>query len=242
MRAEKEQWESIQSRLESDFAAVQQERAKLQHSIDTLNSIHGEHERTRAEERAKLERRIDELQREMTTLRSQVDQAREAKTAAERKVEQADARIAAETADLRKKIEEAEATIATKTSEGESAKRIGLNWQKRAKTLEQEVNELKASSSDAGSKAVAEKEAEVAKLRSELEEATKKAAEAQNSATEVQAKLTETEAKLAEAEKSSQSKDATVSQLQSELAAVKKAAEGGQSSDATTVSTSFGGG
>lgn len=64
LRAEKEQWESFQSRLQSDFAAVQQERARLQHSIENLTSVQGENERTRGEERAKLERRIDELQRE----------------------------------------------------------------------------------------------------------------------------------------------------------------------------------
>lgn len=64
LRAEREQWESVQSRMQTDFSTVQQERVRLQHLIDNLNSVSTENERTRTEERTRLERRIDELQRE----------------------------------------------------------------------------------------------------------------------------------------------------------------------------------
>jgi nucleoprotein TPR len=57
--------QSAESRLQSDFRSVQSERAKLQQMIDNLNNISTENERTRAEERARLEKRVDDLQKEM---------------------------------------------------------------------------------------------------------------------------------------------------------------------------------
>lgn len=43
---------------------MQEERARLQQLIENLQGIAAENERTKAEERERLEKRIDELQRE----------------------------------------------------------------------------------------------------------------------------------------------------------------------------------
>jgi nucleoprotein TPR len=51
--------------LQTDFRAVQKERAKLQQLIDNLNSVSAESEKTRAEERQRMEKRVEEVQREM---------------------------------------------------------------------------------------------------------------------------------------------------------------------------------
>jgi nucleoprotein TPR len=64
LRAGKEQWESMQTRMQADFTIVQQERANLQHLIDNLKGINSESGRTRTEELTRLEKRIEELQRE----------------------------------------------------------------------------------------------------------------------------------------------------------------------------------
>jgi nucleoprotein TPR len=56
--------QSTESRLQSDFRTVQTERAKLQQLIDNLNNVNAEGEKTRAEERDRLEKRIEELQKE----------------------------------------------------------------------------------------------------------------------------------------------------------------------------------
>jgi nucleoprotein TPR len=62
LRAEKELWESQQARLQSDFAAVQQERAKLTYTIENFTNVSTANERTRAEERTQLQKRVEELQ------------------------------------------------------------------------------------------------------------------------------------------------------------------------------------
>lgn len=64
LRAEKEQWESVASRREADFAQVQQERAHLKYLMSNMDSVTTESDRARSEERTKLERRIEDLQRE----------------------------------------------------------------------------------------------------------------------------------------------------------------------------------
>jgi nucleoprotein TPR len=79
LRAEKEQWavsvtsgparkklteQSTEARLQADFRSVQSERAKLQQLIENYTNISAEAERSRGNERAKLEKRIDELTRE----------------------------------------------------------------------------------------------------------------------------------------------------------------------------------
>lgn len=56
--------QSTEARLQADFRTVQSERAKLQQLIESLNNVSAENERTRAEDRAKAESRVEELQRE----------------------------------------------------------------------------------------------------------------------------------------------------------------------------------
>lgn len=57
--------QSNEYRLQTDFRAVQNERAKLQQLIDNLNSVNAESEKTRSEERQRMEKRVEEVQREM---------------------------------------------------------------------------------------------------------------------------------------------------------------------------------
>ncbi|WOO78025.1 Nucleoprotein TPR [Vanrija pseudolonga] len=204
LRAEREQWESVQSRMQTDFSTVQQERVRLQHLIDNLNSVSTENERTRTEERTRLERRIDELQREATQLRNQADEAREAVRAAERRLEETDQRIQAETATITAAKEAAEKIVAEKDQEITGLKeqadknlKIGLNWQRRAKELQERNATVDA------------KEAEITKLKAEL--------------TEAQAKVAELEKKVSDAEQASSQKDTTVQGLQAELAKAKEA-------------------
>lgn len=220
LRAEKEQWESIQSRLQSDFSTVQQERVRLQHLIDNLNNVSTESEKTKNEHRTMLERRIDELQREAGTLRSQVDQAREATRVAEQKASEANARIASETASIRSEKEAAEAQVSAKATEIETlqsqladAKRIGLNWQRRSRDLQTQLTEASSNSSTA----VQEKEKEVESLKAELETA--------------KSKITELEGKISAAEQASALKDGTITRLQGELEAA-KASQGAEASTA----------
>lgn len=220
LRAEKEQWESIQSRLQSDFSTVQQERVRLQHLIDNLSNVSTENEKTKNEQRTMLEKRIEELQREAGTLRSQVDQAREATRAAEQKASEADARIASETASIRSEKEAAEAQVTAKATEIETlqsqladAKRIGLNWQRRSRDLQTQLTEASSNSSTA----VQEKEKEVEALKAELETA--------------KSKITELEGKISAAEQASSLKDGTITRLQGELEAA-KASQGAEASTA----------
>jgi len=83
--------------LQSDFRTVQSERARLQQLIDGLNNVNAENERTRTEERIRLEKRADELEKDKyiirlsistqltarTNLQAQIEQAKEATRAAE---------------------------------------------------------------------------------------------------------------------------------------------------------------
>ncbi len=57
--------QGTESRLQADFRAVQSERARLQSLIDGYTNVNVESDRTRNEERAKLEAKVDELQKEM---------------------------------------------------------------------------------------------------------------------------------------------------------------------------------
>ena len=81
LRAEKEQWkvgppalaltvgsdpsQTTETRLQSDFRTVQTERTRLQQLIDNLNNVHAETEKTRAEEKARLEKRVDDTEKEL---------------------------------------------------------------------------------------------------------------------------------------------------------------------------------
>ena len=56
--------QSNESRLQTDFRTVQSERARLQQLIENLNNVGTENERTRNEDRMRLEQRIEELQRD----------------------------------------------------------------------------------------------------------------------------------------------------------------------------------
>ena len=83
--------------MQSDFRTVQSERARLQQLIDGLNNVNAENERTRTEERIRLEKRADELEKDKyiirlsistqltarTNLQAQIEQAKEATRAAE---------------------------------------------------------------------------------------------------------------------------------------------------------------
>lgn len=56
--------QGTEARLQSDFRSVQSERAKLQQLIENYTNVSAESERSRGEERKKMEKRIDELTRE----------------------------------------------------------------------------------------------------------------------------------------------------------------------------------
>jgi nucleoprotein TPR len=56
--------QSNEYRLQTDFRSVQNERAKLQQLIDNLNSVSAESEKSRSEERQRMEKRVEEAQRE----------------------------------------------------------------------------------------------------------------------------------------------------------------------------------
>lgn len=114
------------------------------------------------------------------------------------------------------------AEIEKVTQQVSDAKRIGLNWQRRSKELQEKVNEISAASGN-----VAEKEAEVIKLTTELDEAKAKI-------TTLEGKITDLEGKVAEGEQSHKSKDAKVSQLEADLAAAQAA---GAASGAIATST-----
>lgn len=147
------------------------------------------------------------------SLREQADQAREATKSAELKVSEADARIATETASIRSELDAAKALAESKTAEiatlkeqVESAKRIGLNWQRRSRELQTEVQNAAKTTQEA----VAAKEADVATLKTQLEEA--------------QTKLTEVEKKVSETERDVQTKASTIEKLQAEVSKAQTAA------------------
>jgi hypothetical protein len=58
--------QSTQNRLENDLRAVQNDKMRLQALMDGLSNVNSESERTRADEKIKLEKRVDELQKEMS--------------------------------------------------------------------------------------------------------------------------------------------------------------------------------
>jgi len=61
--------QSTEDRLQSDFRTVQSERARLQQLIDGLNNVNAENEKTRTEERIKLEKRADEVAKDKSVVR-----------------------------------------------------------------------------------------------------------------------------------------------------------------------------
>nr|XP_031858524.1 uncharacterized protein CI109_006047 [Kwoniella shandongensis]KAA5525596.1 hypothetical protein CI109_006047 [Kwoniella shandongensis] len=213
LRAEKEQWKSTESRLQSDFAQVQSERVKLQQLIDNLKNVASEAERSRAEERIQLEKRIEDLGREATVLRTQIDQAREETRSAEKKVEDFDSRLAAATTSVRAEKEAAEALAKTRAEEitsltaeierlkqeSDSRYRIGINWKRRADAL----TESQTTTQQTHGAAIAEKD-------KEIEEINKKIGD-------LNTELESTKTKLTEAERVSELKENTVQRLQSEL-------------------------
>ena len=58
-------YQSNEYRLQTDFRAVQNERAKLQQLIDNLNSVSAESDKTKLEEKQRMEKRVEDVQREM---------------------------------------------------------------------------------------------------------------------------------------------------------------------------------
>ncbi|WVF69077.1 hypothetical protein IAT40_003851 [Kwoniella sp. CBS 6097] len=220
LRAEKDQWKSTESRLQSDFAQVQAERVKLQQLIDNLKNVATEAEKSRTEERSQLEQRIEELQREATALRSQIEQAREATRTAEKKVSDFDARLASATTSVRAEKEAADALANTRSeeiktlqaeverlkAESDSRYRIGINWKRRADTL----TEAQTATTQTHTEAIAAKDKEIEEVKQNIENLNK----------EIEAhktKIIEAEKKLAESERTAALKENTVQRLQSEL-------------------------
>lgn len=56
--------QSTEARLQADFRTVQAERTRLTSLIENLNGVSTENDRSRGEERKRLETRVEELQRE----------------------------------------------------------------------------------------------------------------------------------------------------------------------------------
>ena len=56
--------QSTEDRLQTDFQTVQTERTKLQQLIDGLNNVNAENEKTRTEERIRLEKRAEALEKD----------------------------------------------------------------------------------------------------------------------------------------------------------------------------------
>ncbi|EIW67749.1 hypothetical protein TREMEDRAFT_64341 [Tremella mesenterica DSM 1558] len=153
VRAEKDLWQSTENRLQADFRTVQSERAKLQQLIDNLNTVHSENERTRVDERAGYERRIEELQRDSTALRTQIQQARDAARAAEKRAEEFDSRLASSISAVQSELASATSLASSRDqqltelrselerikAESENRHRIGMNWKRRAEQLVEEA-------------------------------------------------------------------------------------------------------
>ena len=56
--------QSVEMRLQADITAITKERALLQQSASTLQTINSENEKTKSEAKAKFEERINALQEE----------------------------------------------------------------------------------------------------------------------------------------------------------------------------------
>ncbi|WRT66753.1 uncharacterized protein IL334_003716 [Kwoniella shivajii] len=220
LRAEKEQWKSTEARLQSDFAQVQSERVKLQQLIDNLKNVAGEAEQSRVEERSQLEKRIEELQREATALRGQIEQARSATQAAEAKVADFDSRLEAATSAVRAEKQASDALADTRSeeiktlqgeveklkSESDSRYRIGINWKRRADAL----TESQTNTTQSHTEAIAAKDKEIQDVNEKIEGLNK----------EIEGhkvKITDIEKKLVESERVNALKENTVQRLQSEL-------------------------
>ncbi|WWC63005.1 uncharacterized protein I303_105603 [Kwoniella dejecticola CBS 10117] len=220
LRAEKEQWKSTESRLQSDFAQVQSERVKLQQLIDNLKNVATEAEKSRSEERGQLEKRIEELQREATALRSQIEQARSETRTAEAKVADFDSRLDAATSSVRAEKEASDALANTRSeeiktlqaeverlkAESDSRYRIGINWKRRADTL----TETQASTAQSHTQALEAKDKEIKEVSEKIDSLNKEIEENKS-------KIGEIEKKLTEAERVNGLKENTVQRLQSEL-------------------------
>nr|ODO02371.1 nucleoprotein TPR [Cryptococcus depauperatus CBS 7855] len=225
LRAEKEQWKSIESRLHSDFCQVQSERIKLQQLIDSLRTVVTEADKTRIEERETLEKRVESLQRETVALRQQIEEAHIATRAAEKMSSEFQARIESATVNLRADKEAAEALIKAHEenlvklraecdrhkSDSETKQRIGLNWKKRADQLLDQI-------------------AETTKIHdAAMLERDNKLAEAEEKVKGVNEEIESFKKRIEELERINGLKEGTVQRLQSEL--TKAQSNDGQGND-----------
>ncbi|WVN85682.1 uncharacterized protein L203_100831 [Cryptococcus depauperatus CBS 7841] len=229
LRAEKEQWKSIESRLHSDFCQVQSERIKLQQLIDSLRTVVTEADKTRIEEREILEKRVESLQRETVALRQQIEEAHIATRTAEKMSSEFQARIESATVNLRADKEAAEALIKAHEenlvklraecdrhkSDSETKQRIGLNWKKRADQLLDQI-------------------AETTKIHdAAMLERDNKLAEAEEKVKGVNEEIESFKKRIEELERINGLKEGTVQRLQSEL--TKAQSNDGQGNEFMTI-------
>ncbi|KIR70583.1 nucleoprotein TPR [Cryptococcus deuterogattii CA1014] len=233
LRAEKDQWKSVEVRLQSDFAQVQSERVKLQQLIDNLRNVANEAEKSRIEEREGLEKRIEEVQREATTLREQIEQARDAIREAEKKSQDFESRLEAATTSLRAEKEVASALAATRAEElakvqadyekaktdSENRLRIGLNWKRRVDTLNEQIGNTAKAHLEAISereKKVEEAEKKVKAAEEEVQTLKKKVEETEGTVQRLQIELANTQKSEGQAQGQAQADSTALSELQNE--------------------------
>ncbi|KAL0240713.1 hypothetical protein I308_106513 [Cryptococcus tetragattii IND107] len=233
LRAEKDQWKSVEARLQSDFAQVQSERVKLQQLIDNLRNVANEAENSRIEEREGLEKRIEEVQRESTTLREQIEQARAATREAEKKSQDFESRLEAATTSLRAEKEVASALATTRAEElaklqadyekaktdSENRLRIGLNWKRRVDTLNEQIGNTAKAHLEAISereKKVEEAEKKVKAAEEEVQTLKKKVEETEGTAQRLQTELANTQKLEGHAQGQVQADSTALSELQNE--------------------------
>ncbi|KAF2089482.1 hypothetical protein K490DRAFT_37376 [Saccharata proteae CBS 121410] len=73
LKAEKELWRNIESRLTDDARALIDERARLNKMITDLQNLQNERELTDAENRRRLQNRIESLESELSSLKRKLD-------------------------------------------------------------------------------------------------------------------------------------------------------------------------
>lgn len=233
LRAEKDQWKSVEARLQSDFAQVQSERVKLQQLIDNLRNVANEAEKSRIEEREGLEKRIEEVQREATTLREQIEQARAATRGAEKKSQDFESRLEAATTSLRAEKEVASALATTRAEElakvqadyekaktdSENRLRIGLNWKRRVDTLNEQIGNTAKAHLEAISereKKVEEVEKKMKAAEGEVQTLKKKVEETEGTVQRLQTELANTQKLEGQAQGQVQADSTALSELQNE--------------------------
>ncbi|OXG43671.1 nucleoprotein TPR [Cryptococcus neoformans] len=233
LRAEKDQWKSVEARLQSDFAQVRGERVKLQQLIDNLKNVANEAEKSRTEEREGLEKRIEEVQREATTLREQIEQARAATREAEKKSHDFESRLEAATTSLRAEKEAASALAATRAEElakvqadyekaktdSENRLRIGLNWKRRVDTLNEQIGHTAKTHLEAVSereKKVEEAEKKVKAAEEEVQTLKRKVEETEGTVQRLQTELANTQKTEGQAQGQAQADSTALTELQNE--------------------------